>query len=594
MPVRYEVSVQPAAHLVEVTMTITGAGDAAPLELAMAAWSPGSYLIRDYARYVRNLSVEGGTAVKRDKHTWLVDVSGASRPRSGRIVVRYSVYGHDLTVRTNHIDPTHAFLHGPATFLYVPALADQPVTVSVNAPPGWPVYTSLRGDAAELTAATVDELLDCPIHIGPVALHEFQAAGKPTRLIVWGDLEPGVVTVDTMLRDVATIMDTHAARFGGAPYDDYLFILMLSPNAYGGLEHASSSANLNTPFALAKRKSYEDLLELLSHEYFHVWNGKRLRPAALGPFDYTTEAYTRSLWVQEGITSYLDRYTVLASGVQTPSRYLERLADEWGKLQAIPGRRVDSVEEASFDAWIKLYKPDEVNINSTVSYYLKGGFVAMMLDHEIRARSGETRTIVHGVQRLWERYGASPRGYQDTDVQREIEEATGVELGDPFDAYVRGTDDPDFAAVLGAAGLALTEGRDPKPGEGEPVPTWLGVMFKAPRELRGVLDGSPAAQAGLAPLDEVIAVDGYQVAAEADVKRRLSMRSPGDTVDVSVFRRGRLLTVPVTLDGAPPNRYEIATVEAPTDAQRARFEAWLGQPFPKEALQVAATNATWC
>ena len=323
MPVRYELSVpNPASHLVEVAMTLTVVADLDALDLAMAAWSPGSYLIRDYARHVRDVRVDGGSVEKIDKQTWR-----ARADRADTVTVRYAVYGRDLTVRTNHIDGTHAFLHGPATYLFCPAMVDESCTVAVQPPPGWNVHTGLAGDALAFEAADVDELLDCPLHIAPGDALAFEAAGKPARLVVWGDLEPGVASIDELLADLTAIMNAHAERFGGAPYDRYTFLLMLAPGGYGGLEHRNSSANLNTPFALATRKSYEGLLELLSHEYFHVWNGKRIRPAALGPFDYTREAYTRALWVQEGITSYIDRYTLRRAGVQSASTYLERLAD---------------------------------------------------------------------------------------------------------------------------------------------------------------------------------------------------------------------------------------------------------------------------
>ena len=302
--VRYEVSIEsPEHHAVSVTCTIAGASAGSSVVLRMAAWSPGSYLIRDYARFVRDVRVstaEGTLAIRKiDKQSWCIDSAPA-----GEFTVHYTVYGYDLTVRTNHIDDTHAFLHGPATFLYVDELRDVPHHVLVHgaADRGWTVTTGLRPQEAGYIASNVDELLDCPIHAGVVDVRAFEAAGKPAQLVVWGYAGGGPAgDLDSRASDTKALMETHASRFDGVPYDDYSFILMLSPGAYGGLEHRNSSANLNTPHCFATNKAYVDLLELLSHEFFHTWNGKRMAPPALHRFDYTKEAHTRCLWVMEGL-----------------------------------------------------------------------------------------------------------------------------------------------------------------------------------------------------------------------------------------------------------------------------------------------------
>lgn len=584
----YELAVtHPQDHVVEVAVRVDAPGDT--LDLCMAAWSPGSYLIRDYARYVHDLRADDGLrAEKLDKHTWRIACAGRDA-----VTVRYAVYGHELTVRTNHIDATHAFLHGPAVYLFPPDRLADACDVTVRAPAGWRVATGLRRAGDGYAAAGVDELLDCPLHVAPGEPRAFHAAGKPARLALWGEIDPGgVATVDDLVRDVAAIMDAHAARFGGAPYDDYTFQLMLSPGAYGGLEHGNSSANLNHPFALATRKSYESLLELLSHEYFHVWNGKRIRPAALGPFDYAREAYTRSLWVQEGITSYVDRYTVRRAGCMSARAYLEKLADEWGKLLAIPGRLRHSLEESSFDAWIKLYKPDESNTNTTVSYYHKGGLVALALDLELRAQTAGQRTLDDALRALWDHYGAAERGYDDGDVQPLFEQATGASLGAFFDRHVRGTEDPDLAGALATVGLAVEADREPAKDAGAPPPAWLGVTLAGAR-VATVLDGSPAHRAGLAPGDELVAADRYRAATDADLRARLAARGAAGSLTLTVFRRDRLVEVPVLLEPAPPNRFTIRGLAEPGDDARARYREWMGEPHPGAELEVRATVSTW-
>lgn len=594
----------PERHLCEVELRIRGAGDLGDtVALAMATWSPGSYLIRDYARYVRDVSAFDGKGlprpvVKRRKDLWEITRQGADE-----LVVRYQVYGHDLTVRTNHIDSTHAFLHGPATYLYVEGWRDRACQVQVVGPRGreWHVATGLSPAGEGFVAAHLDELLDCPIHLGPEPLRRFEAASTPMRLAVWGALDGGAADLDALAADLSAIIDTHAGRFGGqVPFAQYTFILMLAPDKYGGLEHRNSSANLCSPLAANSRKSYEGLLELLSHELFHVWNGKRLFPQAHSPLDYSREAYTRCLWVMEGLTSYYDRYTVLRAGRQPARRYLERLAEEWGRLQGIPGRKVHSMEEASFDAWIKLYKPDEFNVNSTVSYYLKGGLVAMTLDLLIRRHSGGTRSLDDVLRLLWARHGqaqaadADPEPYPE-DVQALFEEAAGMELGGFFDGCVRGCEDPDLTAELEGVGLTLRQVWDPElVAEGREA-VWMGVMLQSgATRVSRVLDDTPAAEAGLSPGDELLAIDGLRVQGEPDLRQRLASRSPGDRVEVALFRLGRLMQVPLVLAKAPPSRVEIAGMAQPTSGQEEAFAAWLGEEHPGAGLLVTANVQQWC
>jgi predicted metalloprotease with PDZ domain len=388
-----------------------------------------------------------------------------------------------------------------------------------------------------------------------------------------------VADANRLATDLATVVDAHTARFGGAPYDDYTFLLMLAPGAYGGLEHRASSANLNTPFAMASTSDYGDLLELLSHELFHAWNGKRLVPAGLAPLDYRAEQYTRCLWVIEGLTSYYDRYTLVRSGTMTVARYLEKLCDEWGRLQWTPGRAHHSLEEASFDAWVKLYQRHESNLNSSVSYYLKGGLVVLYMDLEIRRRTAGRVTLDDVVRALWRDYGASGTPYPE-EVQPLFEEAAGIELGDLFDRLVRGRDDPDLAGALAAAGLELRATWDSSQTADGADPVWLGITLKSGARIGLVVDGGPAAAAGLSPGDELIAVDGRRVRTEGGLRKRLKLRRPGDRAEIALFRAGRLLTREVALAASPPTRYEIAALEAPSEAQQAFYSAWLGEDHP--------------
>jgi predicted metalloprotease with PDZ domain len=542
------------AHLVDVEARYPGRRR---LSLRMAAWTPGSYLVREYARHVQDLAVDGGLALRKlGKDCWEIDAAAVDE-----VVVRYRVYGWDLSVRTNHIDGTHAFLNGAPTFLW-PEDGEGPFEVVVDPPAGWHVVTSLTREQGRYRAADLDELVDSPIHVAPETPIRFEASGRPIELALWGRPDAGIAGVEQLVADSQRIIAEHARLFAGLPYDRYAIQLMLSPGAYGGLEHKRGTALLSSPFAFATRKKYEELLELVSHEHFHVWNGKRIRPAVLGPFDFRREAYTRSLWVVEGFTSYYDRYTLRRARLMSGGRYLERLAEDWAAMMAIPGRQKQSLEESSFDAWIKLYRPDENSVNSTVSYYLKGGLVAVALDLEIRRRSEGTKSLDDVLTALW---GDWATGYGDDDVQARCEAATGLGLGDFFDRCVRGREDPDLAGELAALGLSLR----PKKGDGEPR-GWLGVNLRGTTVGSVPMDG-PAAGAGIYAGDELLAVDGWKIDAKS-LDERVGARKPGSVARVTLFRRDELRTVEVILGHKPSDGWEIVM----DDDANARRAAWLG------------------
>jgi predicted metalloprotease with PDZ domain len=590
---RYAVRLEaPERHLVEVELRF--AVDADTVDVTMPAWCPGSYLIRDYARFVRDLRAQAAdgsprTATKLDKQTWRIEASGARE-----LVVTYSLYGHDLTVRTNHIDEAHAFLHGPATFAYPTTLRGARCEVRAGKlPAGWELTCAARRDGDALVAANIDELYDHPIHVGVVRTHRVPAS-VPCKLVIWGDKAPGGVFDETRLAtDVGAIVDDHVKRFGVAPFDDYTFVLMLSHEAYGGLEHRASSVNLYNPHFAATRKSYEGLLELLSHELFHAWNGKRIAPRPLLDFDYSREAYTPCLWVMEGVTSHYDRYALRSSGRIPAKSYLEKVLDDWSRLMATPGRARQSLEQSSFDAWIKLYKPDESNLNTTVSYYLKGGLVMFALDLHIRRRTDGNKSLDDVLRLLWTRYGAAREPHPD-NLQPLFEEATGVPLGELFDRYIRGTDDPELRDELAFVGLELRASADPAQAADSAQGAWLGLTA-AGNKVNGVFDGTPAQASGISPGDELIAIDGFRTTSDADLRNAIMPRRVGETVQVSMFRRHRLVTVPVTLGQAPPTRYELATVAEASATAAARYQAWLGEAYPGAAQTLATitTTARW-
>jgi predicted metalloprotease with PDZ domain len=587
---RYEVRLDaPSRHVVEISMKFAVSGDRA--ELALPAWCPGSYLIRDYARFLRDLEVHGDKPCvvrKTDKTTWEIETGGAKQ-----LTAKYTVYGHDLTVRTNHIDGSHAFLHGPATFLYPTHLRSSPVEVELSAPDGWDVTSAMAWEPTRvMKAGSVDELYDHPIHVGPTRTYCVPAK-VPVKLAIWGDRAPGGTFDEQRLcADLAAIVDDHCARVGEVPFPNYTFLVMLAHDAYGGLEHRNSSVNLFHPHFAATRKAYESLLELLSHEHFHAWNGKRIAPKPLFEFDYAREAYTPCLWVMEGLTSHYDRYALKTSNRITAKSFLDKLLDDWARLMATPGRSRQSLEQSSFDAWIKLYKPDESNLNTTVSYYLKGGLVMAALDLQIRRRTEGAKSLDDVLRLLWKRFGAVGEPHPD-NLQPIFEEATGLSLGEVFDRQIRGTADPDLAGELAHLGLELRSAIDPGQINDGATAVWLGATASGIR-ITAVFDGGPAHAAGLSPGDEVIAIDGFRATSEGDLRSLPGARRPGDTVTLAVFRRHRLIELPLTLAAAPPTRYEIAAIAEPGEAAAARYQAWLGETHPgSQSLATVTTTSRW-
>ncbi|HWO25759.1 MAG TPA: PDZ domain-containing protein [Kofleriaceae bacterium] len=597
MLLRYAVRIaSPGRHLAEVELRFPV--DTDQVDVTLPAWSPGSYLIRDYARFVRDLTVTAadGTprrAAKRDKSTWTLEAAGARE-----LIVRYAVYGHELSVRTNHIDATHAFLHGPATFLYPTHLRRAPIELELATPEDWALTTAMApappmgAPLWRLRADDVDELYDHPIHVGVVRIYAVPAR-LPVRLAVWGERAPGGAFDEHRLAaDLGAVVDDHHARFGEAPFATYAFLLMLAHDAYGGLEHRASSVNLYSPYFATSRKSYEGLLELLSHELFHAWNGKRIAPRPLLEPDYAREAYTRCLWAVEGLTSHYDRYAMRSAGRISAKSFLEKVLDDWARLQATPGRVRHSLEAASFDAWIKLYRPDESNLNTTVSYYVKGGLAMVALDLHIRRRTEGTRSLDDVLRALWRRHGARQEPLPE-DLQPIFEEACGLSLGEVFERQIRGTEDPDLVGELSHVGLELRASTDPAQLADGASALWIGATLSGAKVV-SVFDGGPAQAAGLSPGDEVVALDGFRAGTDSELRLLIGARRAGDRAVLTVFRRHRLFEVPILLGAAPPTRYEIASRADPGSAA-ARYQQWLGDPYPAapQILATITTTARW-
>ncbi len=565
---------QPHTHLFHVTIEVDGLTGAF-VDLILPSWTPGSYMIREYARHVQGFdawTAAAGTALpwrKIAKDAWRVETGGADR-----IQVRYQVYANDLTVRTSHLDGTHGYFNGACVFMAVSGREAEPLRLRVEAPPAWQVTTGLEpaDRPNEFLAADYDELVDCPVECGAHRLLTFEVDGIPHRIAIWGR---GNEDEARLIRDTRRIVEVQRDFFGGLPYRHYTFILHLLDGRGGGLEHRNSVTNQVDRWTFRPERNYERYLSLTSHELFHVWNAKRLRPAPLGPFDYRRENYTRLLWLVEGATSYYDNLLLVRAGLMTPERFLERLAEAIAHLQSQPGRLLQSLEQSSFDAWIKFYRPDENSANSSVSYYLKGGLVCFLLDMEIRAFTGGRCSLDDLLRQLYAAYPISGPGIpEEGALLAVVEELTGDRqgvFGEFFARYVSGVAELDYARALAVAGLELHwERKGPR--------AWLGCSFKRQGErtlIESVRSDGPAWASGVYAGDELLALDGWRVNDER-LNERLEERQPGDTVRLTLFRGDALIEAPVTLAEAPPDRAVIAPVAASDDAQRRAYRSWLG------------------
>jgi predicted metalloprotease with PDZ domain len=579
------------AHLVDVEARFPAGGEV--LDAVLPVWTPGSYLVREFARQVQEAAAfdDAGRPLplsRPDKRTFRVAGAGG-RP----VTLRYRVYCNELSVRTSHVDGSHALLNGASVFLTADALRAAPHRVRVEAPDGWRVSTPLPAEAdggegggggEVYVAADYDALVDAPIEVGPHARRSFRVLGVEHQLVVWGGELPGV---EAFLEDLARVCAEAARLYGGLPLTRYLFLLYLTDRGRGGLEHRDGTVMLFPRALAATAKGREELLSLAAHEYFHLWHVKRVAPRALTPPDLSRENYTALLWAFEGGTAYYDTLLLRRAGLMRPERYLTRLGETLSQLQGTPGRRVQTLEDSSRLAWVKQYRPDEHSPNSAVSYYLKGEVVCVLLDLLVRRATRDARSLDDVLRLLLARHGED--GVPEGGVEAAAAEVAGADLAPFFHRALRTTEELDLspfahvgleARLRPRSGTSDRGGTPPRAGregrEGDEASRgWSGLSFRGEATVSAVVDGSPAMEAGLYTDDEVVAVDGWRTDG-AGLLARCEERAPGDVLRVTLFRRDRLLELPLPLGEKPHDAVWLARVERPTEAQKAAWEAWLG------------------
>jgi predicted metalloprotease with PDZ domain len=589
---------RPHTHLFEIEVAIKRHGVVSgPAEelLVMPVWTPGSYLVRDFERNVQDFAATDAAGKplkweKINKNTWRVVTNNSPDWRA-----TYKVYANELSVRTSELNSGHGYWNNANLLMYLEGFLTSSSTVRVVAPDVWKVATGLPGVPGQrntFRAENFDVLYDSPFEVSNFKSVLFNVKGVPHRIVIDG---AGNYDPERMRRDVQKIVETQVELMGGeVPYRDYTFILHLRQNASGGLEHLNS-ASLGYPrfgFTITRgdrttssspnageqtQRDYRGFLSLVAHEFFHLWNVKRIRPDALGPFDYTKENYTKLLWVAEGITDYYADLTLRRAGLIGDGEFVTATARAIQQLQNTPGRLVQSVEESSFDSWVKFYRPDENTINSQVSYYDKGAILGLLLDLEIRKRSNGAKSLDDVLRTLYTEFFKKNRNYTPADFQQICETAAGGSLEEFFAKYVRGKDELNYNAALEAVGLRLDTA---VPGSnGQPVQRVdFGADLRQEQDrlmVTRVYAGSAAYDQGLNAGDQIVALDNARVTRDF-FNARIAEKKPGDLINLTIFRFDELSTLLIKLGGRSDGIYRIVPLPAQTEAQKKMLRGWLG------------------
>ncbi len=574
--IRYHIQPHsPEAHTYLVTLHIPHV-DGDQILVTLPAWIPGSYMIRDFAKNIISLQVVSPgcqpTVQKTDKQTWCVT------GYSDDLQIVYDIYAWDLSVRGAHLDTTHGYFNGTCVFLRVIGRETETCKVEISPPSGdkyenWRVATTLARSGAghfrfgHYQARNYAELIDNPVEMGTFSHFQSTVSTTPHHIAITGRHSGDP---QRFSNDLKKICETHVRMFGELPgMDQYLFQITAVGDGYGGLEHQTCTSlicnrdDLPARGATGVSTGYRRLLGLCSHEYFHLWNVKRIVPEAMRTADLSHETHTTLLWAFEGITSYYDDLGLVRSGCIDRNSYLELLAESITRVIRTPGRFRQSLAESSFDAWTKFYKQDENAVNAIVSYYAKGALVALSLDMMLRRISGGRQSLDDLMRLLWQRYGLAVQGVREGDIESLASELAGQDMNEFFQAYVYATEDPPLADLLSEVGVGVTfraaKNRKDKGGlrdETSEVPLskpTIGVRFKEDPQgacLTAVLEGAPAQQAGLSAGDVVVAVNSIHCSPDT-IDELIAGVPEGGSVILHAFRRDELMVFDVRPAPAP-------------------------------------------
>jgi predicted metalloprotease with PDZ domain len=602
----YRIEFQEKWHQASIEMTFATHG-AKEIRLMMPVWTPGSYMIREYPRQIETVESSDDKGplptTKVDKNHWVV-----SCEKTDLVKVRYVIYSREMGVRTNWIEPQFAFLTGAATFLVPENRLDRKCVVEVVPNKSWTqIATSLQASSTSpwiRIASNYDELVDSPIVLGDIDIQSEEISGVMHYLAT---VPNDAWDTKKAMQDAAKIVRTEQDFWGQVPYKQYWFLNLLT-EAGGGLEHDNSTVLMASRFTQKQRAKYVDWLGLVSHEFFHTWNVRRLRPKALMAYDYNQEQYTKELWIAEGLTSYYDDLFVVRSGLSTPKEYLEQVSKSIQTVQNSPGRMVQDLIASSFDSWIKFYRPDENATNSRISYYVKGALVGMLLDAQIRLNSQDKYSLDDCMRLLWQRHRET--GYTNEDFSNIVQELAGKSVSDWLVEQLSSTQELDYQTFLDAYGLTWKPKDPAKPNDPDAPPSpksdkpepasaaHFGLELSnvsGKTQIDKVLRGGSAGHAGLQVGDELIALGGYRITAEQWAER-VGMLQVGQQTNVLVSRRGKILELPLkilpeSVDAAAPS-WNLIRAEKPSDEQEKRWKSWLGLPPQTQTDTPAAAQGS--
>lgn len=562
--------VNPESHLFNVELKIDN-WQKKELNLKMPVWTPGSYLVREYSRHLQNFQAETEENhklnwQKKSKNHWLVNTENKSQ-----INIKYQIYGNELTVRTNHLDHSHGFFTGAGLFFYIPNYENQPLKVTINPPQNnWQITTSLAQIPTEkntFIAENFDTLVDSPFEIGIQKQYDFIVENKPHQWVIWGN---GNIDIERIIKDTQKIIETESKMFGGLPYKDYKFILHLSASGFGGLEHKNCCV-LNYPrFGFKNPEKYNRFMQLVAHEFFHLWNVKRIRPKELEKFDYEQENYTTSLWFSEGTTSYYDMIIPLRAGIYNQKTFFDLLSKDISQYLNISGRKIQPLSESSFDAWIKLYRRDAYSNNNQISYYLKGELVTLLLDLMIRNNTNNKKSFDDVMLKMWNKFGKKEIGFSREELIAEIESVAKEDLTEFFSLYLDTTEELPFNRYFEPFGLVLTAKKQ------ENNLPYLGLTLQKEGgidKITFVEANSPAGKVGIEAGDELLAIDGFRVTSDT-LMERLQDYQEGDIIEVTIFHQEELKTLKISLASPQPSAYQVKIMDNLSGSQKKNLRHW--------------------
>jgi predicted metalloprotease with PDZ domain len=557
------------AHYADIEMNISGINQNA-LDLKMPVWTPGSYLVREFAKNIESLSatanIKAIPSPKINKNTWRINTTGLSA-----ITVKYRVYCFESSVRTSFVDASHAFLSTSGIFIYPDKMLNTPSTIKIIPYKGWTtVSTSLEavnGDPFTRTSPNFDILFDSPIEVGTQDVFGFDAAGVKYEVCMVGG---GNYDKEQLKVDMAKIVAQETAVFGENPNKYYLFIVHNYQRGGGGLEHLSSTTLGASRDNYSNPGGYRNFLSLVAHEHFHLWNVKRLRPIVLGPFDYDNENYTTDLWIAEGFTAYYQNLILRHAQIINPETYINAITGEINIIENQPGAKIQPLADASFDAWIKSYRPNENSANTGISYYDKGAAVGMMLDLEIIHDTKGKSSLDNVMKYMYDTYyKQKKRGYTDNEFKQGLEKFAGKSLDEFYKNYLYGLTPLDYNKYLAYAGYKAT---DEAAGTNDPSLGIITTEANGKKFVTAVQRGSAGWIDGVNVNDELLAVDGNAI---TDVATMLNGKNVGDKVSISVLRDGLHINLPVTLLRNNRVKYKVESMPEVSAEQIAVRKKWL-------------------